>query len=375
MMLSKSNVSGSNYRLYTAADLASWGSTGGKGAIRARTSLASDGTINLAGATVTATSTLNPARTYTYVYDGGGSATNSTGYFTIPNVDEGDIVVVTAAKAGYTFEPRTYITHNGAVSANRLKGSLLAPTITGFSPGSGHPGEWVTIDGDNFDPAPDGNTVRFNGTTAVVTEASPTQLTAIVPPGATSGPISVTLAASGATATSAGSFTITAASSYNLFLSQTGYGNGSVTCNGGACAPSYSPGTAVTMGNVPNAANSVFGGWSGACTGAGGCTVVMNQDQFLTATFDLMPVMLPAYGMYFPNLQAVPASGPWTGEVWEQTGTDIATVMNTDGLIVTLKGGFNADFSQQTGYTTFVTTLGPSTIAKGCLIADRIIIK
>jgi YVTN family beta-propeller protein/YD repeat-containing protein len=82
------------------------------------------------------------------------------------------------------------------------------PVITGFSPTSGAAGDTVTISGHGFDAVPAGNTVRFNGTPASVTSATPTSLATRVPDGAQTGPISVTTA--GGTATSTQAFTVTA---------------------------------------------------------------------------------------------------------------------------------------------------------------------
>lgn len=83
---------------------------------------------------------------------------------------------------------------------------LVPPTITGFTPSSGPIGTTVTITGTNFDPTPGNNLVKFNGTTAAVTSGSTTSLIVTVPGGATTGPITVTVA--GNTATSAGDFTV-----------------------------------------------------------------------------------------------------------------------------------------------------------------------
>jgi hypothetical protein len=66
---------------------------------------------------------------------------------------------------------------------------LVSPIITGFAPNVGAPGTSVTIVGRNFL----GNTsVRFNGVVAGLGSVSSNQITAIVPNGATTGPISVT---------------------------------------------------------------------------------------------------------------------------------------------------------------------------------------
>src|SRR5438552_3842135 len=64
------------------------------------------------------------------------------------------------------------------------------PQITSFSPASGPLGTVVTITGTGFGGAPQ---VDFTaGASAMVSAASDTQITAMVPLGATSGPISVT---------------------------------------------------------------------------------------------------------------------------------------------------------------------------------------
>ena len=83
-----------------------------------------------------------------------------------------------------------------------------APSITGFSPPSGPVGTTVTITGSGFTGT---NDVQFNGTsvgTGNFAVNSDTQITATVPAGATTGPISVITP--GGTATSFDSFTVTA---------------------------------------------------------------------------------------------------------------------------------------------------------------------
>src|SRR5207237_1154101 len=80
------------------------------------------------------------------------------------------------------------------------------PTITDFTPASGQPGTAVTITGTNFELVASQNEVEFNGVFAYVTAASATSLTATVPSGATTGPITVTTR--GGTATSATNFTL-----------------------------------------------------------------------------------------------------------------------------------------------------------------------
>jgi FG-GAP-like repeat/IPT/TIG domain/Secretion system C-terminal sorting domain/FG-GAP repeat len=81
---------------------------------------------------------------------------------------------------------------------------LPTPVITSFTPIVGLVGTRVTLTGSNFDPIASNNTVRFNGTTAVVTAASSTSITTTVPSGATTGKITVTV--NGVTGASIGNF-------------------------------------------------------------------------------------------------------------------------------------------------------------------------
>jgi gliding motility-associated-like protein len=81
------------------------------------------------------------------------------------------------------------------------------PTITSFAPTSGPVGTTVVITGTNFSATPSNNIVNFNGTPAVVTASTATSITANVPVGATTGPITVTVA--GNTANSTTNFIVT----------------------------------------------------------------------------------------------------------------------------------------------------------------------
>jgi gliding motility-associated-like protein len=93
-------------------------------------------------------------------------------------------------------------------------GAALLPTITSLTPSSGPIGTTVTITGTNFSTTPANNTVKFNGTTSVVTASTATSITTTVPAGATTGKVSVTVG--GNTAISTNDFTVTSASSLTI---------------------------------------------------------------------------------------------------------------------------------------------------------------
>lgn len=85
-----------------------------------------------------------------------------------------------------------------------------------------------------------------------------------------------------------------ASSTLNVAIDPAGTGSGTVLsipagidC-GGDCSQVYSIDTMVTLTATP-ASGSVFAGWSGVCSGVGGCVVSMNISRSVTARFDLAP--------------------------------------------------------------------------------------
>src|SRR5450432_287850 len=68
------------------------------------------------------------------------------------------------------------------------------PTVASFAPQHGPLGTRVTITGNNFGATAAQNTVYFGPVRAVITSASATSITALVPLGASFDPISVTVA-------------------------------------------------------------------------------------------------------------------------------------------------------------------------------------
>ena len=92
-------------------------------------------------------------------------------------------------------------------------GALSTPAISGFSGSSGTVGAHVTISGSNLN---DAYAVSFHGVAATFTDAAGT-ISATVPAGASTGPISVTTV--GGTATSAASFTVLPTGNQDFSLS------------------------------------------------------------------------------------------------------------------------------------------------------------
>ena len=122
--------------------------------------------------------------------------------------------IVAVVPPGATSGPISVVTPGGtAVSAEPFT-VVFPPTLTGFTPTTGPAGTRVTLTGTHFLDATD---VRFNRVSAVMFEVvSGTSIEAVVPPGATSGPISVVTP--GGTAVSAEYFTVTTGIGSRLFV-------------------------------------------------------------------------------------------------------------------------------------------------------------
>ena len=78
-----------------------------------------------------------------------------------------------------------------------------------------------------------------------------------------------------------------------LTVNKDGDGGGTVTSSpagidcGLDCTEAYNEGTMVMLTASPDL-TSTFGGWSGACSGTGTCTVTMDASKSVTATFDAL---------------------------------------------------------------------------------------
>ncbi len=147
----------------------------------------------------------------------GSGLPGTTVVITGTNFETASTVVFNTASAVFTINSPTQITVNvptaattGKIKVTNAAGSglsvgtfLVPPTITSFSPTSGHAGSSVAISGKTFLNA---SSVTINGVAATFTINSSIKITATVPSGATSGKIAVTTP--GGTATSATNFTV-----------------------------------------------------------------------------------------------------------------------------------------------------------------------
>lgn len=120
---------------------------------------------------------------------GSGIATNSAG----------DVYVSGYFNTTADFDPDACLFNQTSAGGDdifitKLNQVIASPfTITSASPSVGAVGATVVITGTGFSTIPANNLVTFNGTIAAVTASTATSITTTVPPGATTGKISVTV--------------------------------------------------------------------------------------------------------------------------------------------------------------------------------------
>ena len=151
-----------------------------------------------------------------------------------------DTALAVEVSAGHTTGRITVVTPAG--TATSVADFTVIPAISSFSPTTGPAGSVVTISGTTLTGA---TAVTFNGVNAAsFTVDSTTQITAVVPAGATTGKIAVTTP--GGTATSAADFTVILPPTVTGFSPTNGPVGTSVTISGTA----FSGATAVTFNGV-----------------------------------------------------------------------------------------------------------------------------
>ncbi len=265
--------------------------------------------------------------------------------------------ITTTVPVGATTGPLT-VTVNGQTATSSTSFTvILPPTITSFSPSSGIVGTSVTITGTNFDPTPINNTVKFNGTTAIVTASTSTSIATTVPVGATNGPITVTV--NGQTATSSTNFTVIFPPTITSFSPTSGIVgtsvtitgtnfdstpvNNSVKFNGTTATVTASTSTSITT-TVP----------VGATTGP--ITVTVN-GQTATSSTNFTVIIPPTITSFTPASGTVTTSVTITGTNFNSTPVNNTVKFNGTTATVTA--------STSTSITTTVpvgATTGPITV-------------
>lgn len=203
--LSDNTPSGS-FSMHTQAQLDGWNAADwnrvatGLGAIKGRT--VDNNMNNMSGVVVKAYSTLhNASDYYTVAYSDGNNNVSTTatstagdGRYWVLNVEEGDVVIVSAKKSNFSFQRRTFRTHAGALSEAKVVGNPL-PTISSITPLVTVPGGIITINGSHFSGIGNPDSVVFAGGAwgSVQEGSTDTQLLVQVPCDAQPGQVRVSV--------------------------------------------------------------------------------------------------------------------------------------------------------------------------------------
>jgi hypothetical protein len=180
--------------------------------------------------------------------------------------------------------------------------------------------------------------------------------------------------------------TITGSFAINTYTVTTSFtGNGVGTINGtsstagpvacsspGPCSTIQTHFTVLDLSATPSGL-SLFNGWGGACSMCKGlsCSIDIDDPKNCIADFILLgPVRIrDSYFQAIGNASALSSSG----DVIEAHATDLKeNVTLNKGTDVSIKGGYNGDYSEQIGMT---TVQGSLVVGKGSVTLDRLILR
>lgn len=167
-----------------------------------------------------------------------------------------------------------------------------------------------------------------------------------------------------------------------LVVDHNGNGEGAVTssptgiaCTGSRCTALFEGSSSVTLYASPSS-NSLFNGWSGDCTGIADCSVLMDRDRSVVATFiTYLPVRItgvaPTY--YGSFLEALTAASVGSAVTLHAQGGDFQEGFSlTKDVAIILKGGYDGGYSTQNGTTVL---RGEMVIGRGSVVVENLVIQ
>lgn len=151
---------------------------------------------------------------------------------------------------------------------------------------------------------------------------------------------------------------------------------GNIACTSGNCTSWFDHNGQVTLMPVPSI-DSYFKNWTGGgCSGSGNCVISsLSAATDIQAEFArLQPVRIAGTSpVYYDTLQGAynAASAGAVIQTLTTTSTPLGALIMNGGKAVTLKGGYNGDYSSNSGYTTSVGTL---TVVNGTLTVENVVV-
>lgn len=138
-----------------------------------------------------------------------------------------------------------------------------------------------------------------------------------------------------------------------------------IACTSGVCSAVFASDVNVALLPTPDS-YSTFGGWGGACSGAGPCSITMNLPQSAAASFTLAPLVRnQESSLPFDSLRSAyeaASSGDTIKARINGSGLPENGLLLDRGIDITVKGGYDAGFVSNDGYT---AVLGQVTVRGG----------
>ena len=173
---------------------------------------------------------------------------------------------------------------------------------------------------------------------------------------------------------SAKSVTATFAIASRLSVSLDGAGTGSIhsdpvglACDKGLCTSKFPTGAAVILLQTPGR-GSLFQNWSGACAGSGGCTMTLDGDRSVKATFS-SPLPARIGGAFYLSPQVAYEAANPKEVIMLKEGDPTGGLIADKEKRVTIRGGYRPDYSVNDGDTVIQ---GPVILKSGTVLFDKV---
>lgn len=134
-----------------------------------------------------------------------------------------------------------------------------------------------------------------------------------------------------------------------------------ISCVSGSCTAEFDDGSVTTLLASPNS-DSIFAGWSGACSGTEDCILSMTRDRSVSGTFVAAPrakINTSGYG----TLGDAYAAGTNSAVIKARAVTFVEDLLLTGNRAITIEGGFNAPYT--------CNTCDSHTVLQGSLIVEH----
>jgi O-acetyl-ADP-ribose deacetylase (regulator of RNase III) len=140
----------------------------------------------------------------------------------------------------------------------------------------------------------------------------------------------------------------------------------------GTCISSLPVGSFVHLSAVPNP-DSIFDGWGSQCGVCSGnsCQVDLYSDNTCGASFIILPPTRIG-GTQYPSLKAAYLAASNNAIIQSKATTFSGGLVFDRGIAVTVRGGYDAGYSTQMGYS---LVEGKLTVATGSVVVDRLVIR